>query len=356
MGLLSGILRFIDKKEKDSTDPNFQKILGRAKELLLESDDGRDQEKMQHALLFLQHIEVKTGWLSEPEPLAIRLLHKKLRVLSVTEVPSQIKQAVKSEVDKLKPVSQKENEILGSVYNAAIRYYKPLVWSYTYPLDETGQVMNNAVGEWQKDRIELGANQDAYRDFTRDTSIEGKVKAKPDEVGTRIESFVGKATHYNDEQKKALVAWLKNNGGQHNNRFLDLMMMQGHFSENGALALTKSKGLEQDWRIENGKIYLHFDIIVNQLWVPDKLKAIYASQDGTIGETADLDKLEKEALIPEGQLPPFLLRTRATIELDINKEGKVIPKIVLLQVDNYAKQLLSPERLEQEKFSAPRPS
>lgn len=363
MSLLTGILRYIDKNERESSDSNFRKILGRTKELLLESDDGRNQEKMQQALLFLQHIPVKTGLFSDPEPLAMRLLKKDFRVLPIKEVPPQVTQMVKQELPGLKAVSQTENEALGSLYISMMRHYKPLVWSYTYPLDETGQVMDNAIGEWQKQRIKLGSEKGAYPDFKRDTSFEGKAKAKEEEIAPTIESFVSKASHYNDEEKKVLVAWLKSNGGQHNNRFLDLMLMQGQFSES-ALALMKAKGLEQDWRIENGKIYLHLDIIVNQLFSPDKQQAIYASQDGTIGETTDLEKMQKEATTPEGQLPLFLLRMRATIELDIDKEKNVIPKIVLLQVDNYAKQLLSPKRLIQEKrfiqeesqVSAPRPS
>lgn len=216
----------------------------------------------------------------------------------------------------------------------------PVAWEYEYPLDE-GEVMNQAIGEWQAARMEFPESQDElqkdYKDFQRNISIRGLTGKSADEV-TDLLTYLVCAANYPEHDKAAIKYWLQERGGQDNNRFLDLLLMSGEFTACMESGILKTRGIEQNWTLECGKIVLFYESVVYALMINGSI----CVNDGRGGLSKELNP---EKIKSENNLP--LMRVRAKIELNINSNHNVVPQITALSVTSFSPNLVKPEPLEQ---------
>lgn len=215
----------------------------------------------------------------------------------------------------------------------------PPVWSFSYPIDETGEIMNQAIGQWQADRMLIhSSNQGAYVDFNRDFGIHGLVGRTAQETDQLIEHLVTEAD-YSPTEKERITTWLKENGGQDTNRFFDLLLASGAYTNDTPAANLTSVGVEQNWTTdENGKIVFNYDMasyalnIDGGVYVNTPEKRLQLRED-----VENIPGLKKTG--------SPLLQVRASIQLNFDEEGNVQPRIVKLNLTSFNTQLSSPERL-----------
>ena len=371
--LLDKIFAYIAEQKSATSDTRLQGVLDTIQHLLLESADGQRPEHLKQALLYIQRVPIKGGFLAADESMGEHL--KGAGSLYVRDLDQS-----KTPVSPV--LSQAARKILGVLHASIMLHYKQIKWSYSFPLDDTGQVMNDAIGEWQADRTILPrdtSENKAYRDFTRPGLTIGGVAIRPGEnegdITRRLDSLVSQSAYSADEKEKIKI-WLKNNGGQDTNRFFDAMLLKGYYSEaERRMNLERNITLKQDWQVEKGKIYFNFDILARSFFFPGKLlteesgeKAsaeashkkrsyIYVKDGNILGEDDPEEALAKIEYDPT-KIPDFVMRLTAKIELEVDKNtGKVTPRIVSLDNVSYTRGLLSPERLyKAEKKEAPKPS
>jgi len=353
--LLTGIVNFINKQIKATQDQQLISVLQTVRRMLEESDDGRNIAQLQRAILYLHKIPIKSmGFFSSA--LGDILKEEERSTFDVDKASQEHKKNLPLVPESA--LSDEARRVLGSLTMALMRHYKPLAWSYAYPLGQDGQVMNDPIGEWQAQCMVVSESRDkAYRDFKRDITLSGEKSTSDAEVTKKIETLVAGAISYPEGDKEKLIQWLQHNGSQENNRFLDLLIASGHFSslEQGGATLYKVKNIKQNWLVEHGKICFDYDIIINSISFEKNYERtfLYAVSDGKISITDDPEKVKKEITVREGQLPPYLMRVTAKMELAVDESGKIKPSIVALNVLNFSEKLLSPERLDQQ---VPRPS
>lgn len=211
------------------------------------------------------------------------------------------------------------------------------VWTFPYPQDETGEIMNQQIGEWQALQMRLSdeSPRRAYADFQRNLSIHGMVGKTEKDVDQLLEYLVADSD-YTPEQRAAIIRWLQSNGGQNNNRFVDQLISSGIYTDGLPTANLKSKSAEQNWTIENGKIVLHCDITSYGLMIGG---VPYTNSDTKKLET--LDDVERLS-DPKSRFSP-MLRMQATIKLEVDAAGQVEPRIVMLNVTSFNQMLSPPE-------------
>lgn len=208
------------------------------------------------------------------------------------------------------------------------------VWTYSYPKNESNHIVDPAVIAWETAHASLLPGDPAYeRDFIRDYSILNMF-GKTSDVVDDLLAYLLQSSTYNHEEQRTLLAWLKANGGQDNNRFIDLLLAKGAYTNNRPATQFKSSGIAQNWTIsDEGKIIFQLDTVLHGLVVDGE---VYQTNpdNGTL-ETVELVHDDSHNLIP-------CLEVRATIELDLN-EGRVQPHVTNLIVTSYTQSLLPPK-------------
>ncbi len=223
------------------------------------------------------------------------------------------------------------------------------IWAFSYPKDEGGEIMNQAIGEWQARLMQLPEESPrlAYIDYMRDLSIQGMVGRTEADVDRLLEYLVADS-EYTAEQKAAIIRWMQSNGGQSNNRFVDVLIGSGAYTNGVAATNLKSKRAEQNWTMENGKVVMHCDITSYALMIGG---VPYINSSTNKLETID----DVETLSdPRNRFSP-MLRMQATIKLEVNADGHVEPRIDTLNVTSYNKMLSPPEKPVVEQTDTPRP-
>lgn len=207
-------------------------------------------------------------------------------------------------------------------------------WTYPYPKNESNHIVEPAVTAWETAHATLLPGDPAYnRDFVRDYSILnmlGKTSKGVDDLLT----YLLQSTTYTNEEKGILLAWLKANGGQDNNRFIDLLLANGSYTTPHPANQFKSTGIQQNWTIsDDSKIIFQLNTVLNGLVIDGDVYQI--NPNNGMLETVELVQDDSHNLIP-------CLEVRATIELDIN-DGRVQPRVTNLIVTSYTKSLLAPK-------------
>ncbi|MCW8496282.1 hypothetical protein OQJ25_04100 [Fluoribacter dumoffii] len=213
-----------------------------------------------------------------------------------------------------------------------------IAWSYDYPLDDSNEIMNQAIGEWQANYIKRNSDATkAYRDFTRNTSIRGLTATTNKEVEDLLDYLIA-GSDYPRTCGNTVREWLQANGGQDINRFLDALMLSGEFTPQKNASLLNTKGIEQGWCIENGKVVFLYSAIVYSLNMEGEIMI----NDGKGKLTATLyPEHIKDYETGNYRVSP-IMEVKAKIELNV-VENEVIPSITQLNVTSFSPDLAKPE-------------
>lgn len=362
--MLERILGHIkDIKEKNPNNANLIDILEAVSKLINACKDDWDKEGLKKGLSYLEAIPLSSssgllGWIFPTKSLLREFLkEKKLPVLD----PAEFSKAYASEATRLRflPTLSQGDEailsILAYIHTELMRHYPKLF--YAFPQDATGQVMNDAIKEWQTAPQQTpsenspNSQKASFRDFKRGYNILGQ-RIASNQVDQEIESMIGalvQRTGANDKDQGLLKRWLMKNGGQETNRFLDLLFLQGYFGKQFNIGITQA--LDLNWYVNNetGKICFSYVALIKTLQEVEvektgtgKEKEILVAKDMIArddkGEVRHLymNALtnEDEAIMRNKDLIPPLIRVQALIELDV-VQGAVVPKLVECNVFNY---------------------
>lgn len=250
------------------------------------------------------------------------------------------------------PLASKHHEIFGAIHTSLWKNFSSELssgvlkaWSFSYPKNEKGEVINDAIGEWQSALMKLSEPPNkAFHDFHRNIGIEG-ISVKTEEQMDYLLWKLVAMTNYPEEDQAILIKWLKSNGGQENNRFIDLLLMGKEFTPEMATNMS-SISTKQNWTLKEGKIVFECDVTNYALGIegnPYVNKNTQTLEEATIDELAEFKENIKRGVQKTDILP--MLRFKADVELHINEEKRVEPRIVKLDVTSYNEQLSSPERL-----------
>jgi hypothetical protein len=212
-------------------------------------------------------------------------------------------------------------------------------WTFAYPRErDSGEIMTQEIGEWQAAQMPLSQDRThAYRDFERDVSIRGMTGRNDKDVDALLQYLIDGAD-YTENEKTLILEWLKSNGGQDNNRFVDLLAASGVFTGDKHATLLKSRGIEQNWTIAaDGKIVMDYDVAIYALMI-DGVPHV-SSVTGTLEAVEDIERID--GMI---KTRPPLLNIKARLMLNVDPEHHVQPSIVELNVASFNKVLTSPER------------
>lgn len=356
------ILGYIkDIKEKNPNNANLIDILEAVSKFIDACKDDWDKEGLKKGLSYLEAIPLSSssgllGWIFPTKSLLREFLKKKkLPVLD----PAEFSKAYASEATRLRflPTLSQDDEailsILVYIHTELMRHYPKLF--YAFPQDATGQVMNDAIKEWQTAPQQTpsenspNSQKASFRDFKRGYNILGQ-RIASNQGNQEIESMIGalvQRTGANDQDQDLLKRWLMKNGGQETNRFLDLLFLQGYFGKQFNIGITQA--LDLNWYVNNetGKICFSYVVLIKTLQEVEKTgtteEEIPVAKDMMIarddkGEVRRLDlnalTKEDEALLSKKDLIPPLIRVQALIELDV-VPGAVVPKLVECNVFNY---------------------
>ncbi|MGC1182566.1 hypothetical protein [Legionella sp.] len=320
--------------------------------------------KIHEALHYIETIEItkKSFFFQHTEILMADALSKNKETI-LPEHERQLKSLSFSQKNPHQAITSKDYSVFGLIHKTLsdlvinrLQFEKnaknrlklkksPEVWVYEYPVVK-GQVMNQAVGEWQADRMKLASSQyepqKAYTDFQRNISIRGMIGQTEDEV-TDLLNYLVVATNYSLDEKKSIKYWLEMKGGQDNNRFLDLLIASGAFTSQMGSALLKTTSLEQNWTLENGKIIFFYESMVHALFVDGE---VWVNNGlGVLAKEPDPEQITSEINQP-------LMHVCAKIELNINSDHKVIPQIIALKIISFTN-LDNPKRLEATQCNTP---
>jgi len=347
---LEYVFQFIERKKGQTSNKSLKQALETVYQLMRESDDGRHPEKIAAALYYLEHLPVKeSGMFFESTlPLGASLIARHQSCLGKVILQGEDLDTVANGIPKA-PLQPAARQAMGNIHVSLMKFYQQS-WTYSYPLDNTGQVMNDAIAIWQNPLIGVGKADNprkAYVDFKRDYQILGESlkNARDDDVTSAIKRLVNKS-NADERQKGLLTSWLQAKGGQGVNRFVDFLLLNGELGPKEA-GLLQAKGLENIWFAENGNIYFSYDMAVSSLMLPDG-KMLYANSRAEALMTDDPQEMADAVKVKKGKSPPVLMRVNARIRLDIDND-QVVPKIVNLDITSYTDKLLSPKRLEAER-------
>lgn len=328
-----------------------------------------------------------------------------------------------------KVLSAADVEFMKNFMDDFTGFYKNVTheWQFSYPKNENGEIMTQALAEWQADLIDIKAKEETV-DFGRDISINSNnakevfyifipsLPEKPElenlfeehnpclirtkdslyfafnpgqeiieinlknlkefddkfhpsdeiQVTTRgtladalsdfpiddivaqegkiIQSYLNqlfKSLDDSPENKELLVAWLKEKGGQHVNRFLDAALAENHFmhpdhkSSNSAypdMSLLTPTILVQNWIVKDNKITFQYSLDVNAVTLT---REDYANPAGKkFIEKIGLEKInelyqKKEKFNPLMQINA---EVQLKIEKDMNNKAYVKPELVKFDV------------------------
>lgn len=325
------------------------------KESINPSDERIDPDKIYEAVHYIETIKIqkKSGLLgffdsSTGGNLAELLAENGETILRASELKRQTDTFAA-------PLASKHHEIFGAIHKSLWENFSSELssgilkaWSFSYPKNEKGEVINDAIGEWQSNVMKLSENPNkAFLDFHRNIGIDGKSAKTLEHMDYLVGKLVAMAD-YPKEDQAILIQWLKSNGGQDNNRFVDLLLMSQEFTPELATNFS-SISTKQNWTLREGKIVFECDVtnyalgIEGNPYVNKNTKTLEEPTKTTIDELIEFKKDIKQGAQKTGILP--MLRFKADVELYINDEKRVEPRIVKLDVTSYNEQLTSPERL-----------
>lgn len=327
-GILLMHLNHVARMLEESKNPKNQSI---------------DDDKLYEVARYIETIQTQqTTWgffkdTSTKKTLADVFAEKGQKILPQSEHEQQ-------ESINVPALPYRDHEILGQIYKSL--WQIPLkVWSFSYPKNEKGEVINNAIGEWQSALMKLSETPNkAFLDFHRNIGIEGTSAVTEEHMDYLLWKLVARA-NYPVGDRAILIQWLKSNGGQENNRFIDLLLMSKEFTAEMATNFS-SISTKQNWSLREGKIVFECDVTNYALGIegnPYVNKNTQTLEEATIDELLEFKENIKHGVQKTGILP--MLRFKADVELHINDEKRVEPRIVELDVTSYNEQLTSPERL-----------
>lgn len=275
-------------------------------------------------------------------------------------------------------LSNKHQKILTHIHQKLMNYFMFLVknqnkaaWSLNYEFDQEQQeIMDDHIKAWQEDVMILSKSANAaYVDYLRDFGIQGMTNFKhtEHEIDDLIDGLISKS-NYDEKDKILIKKWLKANGGQCNNRFIDFLLQGGHFVINrpglaiaptgyvsldellypkyDKFGLLKSESFGQGWFIKNKKACFTSDIVVYSL-THLKKTCIFLDPEKEPNQLGDQLRMTNnmDYFFPQQKNKKALLRFQAEITLDIEanplneNERHVKPKITFLNVTGYTHSL-----------------
>jgi hypothetical protein len=362
---LTKIIHFIETlieeklAAKKSSDISFIKVLETTRQLLEECQDGKDIDTLESAIRYLERVPISV-FLSTI-PLGVLLENDNYPVL-ITETELRY-------LPSAAQVDGNHHHTLGSIQIRLLEYMKFLLksnrnvaWNISYPLENREDEGNSSkengkdpIGDWQSlQMIMQGSPTKAMKDFVRDIYIQGRMdnkKKSETEIHTLIDKLMGKLTGYDQHDQTLFAKWLKCNGGQDNNRFIDYLLMYEHFTEE-PFTSGKSKALDQIWYIANNTLCFSCDTLLYSIVqgtektimidpTSDRESATCRPQVKVSPHPEELAKYKLEDLHP-------LMRIKARIELTImagTGNKYVMPSIKELNVTSYTDFLKTPKGL-----------
>lgn len=363
--------RYLDdqKEQYKKSNPDLYQVLSKLQHMIeygMRNEGINPVENVREAIYFLENLRVKK-FLSE-KTMGEIIFGKNRSALHPNHVPRYF-QELSFDPDLIKalfparPLTGNVEYVLNAVHQHLVQAYKHS-WTYSYPLDETGQVMNNHIGNWQSQSMNIDPDNFSRvkLDMTRIGYVNEKkvpVNASDNEIRSTVRELV-RATNYAPPDKEKIEKWITANGGQGNFEFF-LMMLLDHSFSNEALTVA-SKTTSINYNVKEGQLYLDIDLRVNALSEPkNQDDLIFSDKNGTvmrapidqIFETQEFNYTGKRDKLPD---PPPLMRANMSIRLDIEKnhitnENQVIPKVVKFEVTSFNQFLISPEKNNQEVLS-----
>lgn len=344
MPFLTPINEKIDQALESEHSSELKSLLLNVKELLAESQDGEEIEKIKKAINLMESISFIDSE-NKVHVVGIYLRSKHIEALDEKLCTNP----------NVKSISENDFHTLLEIHKSLMQLcnqYTP-VWEYSYSPNENDEIMNSAIAEWKVSFMSPSATDTeedlALYDFKRDVSILGKVGGSDAEIIKRIESFANSISDDN-EVNTNIANWLKKNGGQDNHGFVQFCVLQNHFSTDDAAQTEKfgigaSTSIKNDWSIENGECYFNFDLLIRTL------------QNGMVNETIlrnirgkdETSVLAKEKILSNAKernsIPP-LLRIKGKIRYQYHKTQNIMePTVILLNATGYTPSLHSPKEI-----------
>lgn len=325
----------------------FLKVLHEIDDQLDSAKEGEEFGKLIEAVAFIESIRIK-GFLCRTA--TIRKITQTINhpVLDIPNYPRAASAPILDAAFQGSILTIHANLI--RKLNRTYRLYMPK-WYFTYPL-EHGEIMNNPIGDWQNAYMDLLPENAAHSDYQRNISIQGlaikrddkarRIPFTEEEIISAIQQLVSE-TDYLDRDKPLLEKWLNCNGNQEVNRFIHGLFLAGHFSEIGDLP-GDARSLEQGWFInDNKKIICRIDLLI--FTVTHGLDYLIAMDpDASTPFQEDYGKIMddvSEYLKLREKYP--LMRIKSIVELEVNEEHRVRPKVVLIHARGFT-HLLKPSR------------
>ena len=200
----------------------------------------------------------------------------------------------------------------------------------SYPANEYGEIMNQIIGEWQADMMQINTEspENAYVDFARDITIRG-MRGVDNEVIDDLLTYLVDSSDYSDEEKGKMMQWLKCNGGQSNDGFMSAIFCSGQLTNDQPVTISFIESLEYNWSVNNGKIVLNCETVSFCLIV-----------DGLFGINDAKMNLKWDAEPPvKAKLTSPLTGYQVQVELNLDETGMVIPCVTKLDVISFSKNL-----------------
>ncbi|EKD70124.1 MAG: hypothetical protein ACD_46C00628G0006 [uncultured bacterium] len=229
---------------------------------------------------------------------------------------------------------------------------------YSAPLDENGEVMNKIIKEWQEDRKRIinqeeeikGEQDSVLSDFSRSSLFKIDNKSFGDEkkenkdknaiiiLSNMFDRLVDKAKGYESKDKEKLKNWLKINGGQQILGFIQLLVGSGYFSQPAIMGTAPNA--VNNWKVDKyGKIIFYFEADVEVLKVGETAHIRMADGSRDVGMETYNAMRDTKKILPQAHIV-------SEVQLDL-EHGKVVPKVVRLDVTIYDSTLLKSPILEE---------
>lgn len=268
---------------------------------------------------------------------------KELKIMSLRDylihghagVYHGIKDVVISPESKLPTMSVEHSKKLIELYNMLEK--SVFAWHHSYLPDMTGQIKNQAIGEWQV-RMMRDDHSTSENDFARNFRILGEKWIRKDgelALHAMIDSLVHKELDYPGEVDRQLFFdWIKSSrGGQRIMGFLNHMLAQKELGSSYTLSYCDSQ--LDNWGVKSGKICYETEIHVLCLQESETNRLLVSSlgnKQNYFTNTTDVKKQYKE-----GRLKPLLLiRAEVSLNVEKNKETsnwEITPNVTRLEVD-----------------------
>lgn len=358
---IHGLLKEADKvKGRESDD--LIKVLSQLQYMLMHGDEGVGLEDVNNAEL--RGRVKKTLEYLEVVPLAISqgsfFGSSKMRLGEVlqnnnSKVVAQTKEhfnEAKKKYSGIPLLPKKFQPLLMQFQKSLMKGYQT-AWEFSYPHNQQGEVVNEAVRQWQAIQTPLGENDAALVDFKRRVTLQGRSVEEDDLAHKLVKHMVVSARAYDSEERGLLAAWLNNNGGQGNNFIFPLLLTNNHLLANRAgnesdmYLPGEMKPSIQNWFVENGKIFYQYEAEATSL--------IRRSADGdSYIQMANGVGVELKSMPNRNAEVDPLLKVSTKIRLDVERNNEtnqlmVKPKVVDVSLESYTDYIRAPDLGAQQK-------